>query len=474
MTRGIDPLGQIVLAPDLDARALIVAFELVDRPQFERWLTRMAGSDLRRVTVAGEQATVVAPQSSMATTCLARRAYALCQVGVPAKGDPVSPLRRMAAQRGPRLGRSESQSTALRKALFGMPSGAHVYAVGDTKRLTPRLAKLVTEWETHANRFAEAKRRKAALAQAARLRKKIEAAFELTDAVAAGMYSVRQGMEVRWQASLTDLGRELLAWWLPPAEASDDLIARWSRTPALLRLVARVKPELIQSVAASLGWKPPQSALTGDVALLSMGLDTLSAASKRQDQSARTEDGAYWGFVFPSAVALGIRSKHDADRVQSSMSARMKPDRTVDWSNELSGYRQRPVMRPVAVSRRRLNGKYLGSPLQVQVFDRLMVVGMGPGIASAAVRRLGGLPHHRRPQRHVSNRSFIDVTLYPRAINAAFDSGHIGPEHRQSLRAIDAWRLRWAPLMSRLREVRLAGRLDRRASRLVVVGRIVE
>ena len=472
---GIDPLGQIVFAPDFDARVLMLAVELVDRPQFERWLARMGGADRRRIDMAGELATVIGPRTDTPVTCLARRAYALCQISAPDAGDPILPLRRLAALRGPRLGGArERNEPGLWRHVRAIPRGAHVYAVGSTKELAPRLAKLVAEWEGRASRFSQPKRRKAALVQAARLKKKIEAASALTDGVSVGMFARRRGLEFQWQAHLTSLGRELLSWWLPDGP-QDDVIARWTRTPAaLMRLAARTKPELIESVAMTFGWSPPKGALTGDIGLLSLGLDSICDLSQRGSATGPVGDSTYWGFVFPTAVSLGVRSTAAADRVQKSMQGLMEADHEFDLPDQLSRPRPQTVLGAAPVSRQRLRGSFQKSPFKVQVFDQLMVLGLGPGTVSAGVRRLGALPPRRIDRRPRKMRRFLEVSLNPRAIDAAFAAAQVGPDHRDDLRALEAWRMRWHPLLTRLREVRLSGNLDTGNSRLVLVGSIIE
>ena len=454
---GIHPLGPLVVVPDLEAKVVMTAFELVDRPQFERWLVRVGGAERERLPLDGEVATVVAPGSASPVTCLARRSYALCQLGVPEAGDPVRPLKRLAAFRGPRLGDPSGGSGALRRALRAMPAGAHVYAAGDTKSLAPRLARLATQWEERASRFAEPERRRKALAQAQRLKHKIEAAHRLTDGIGVGLYARQRRMDLQWQANLTALGRELLKWWLPAGERNrDDVIARWTRTPALMRLVARTRPEFIHTIAASVGWSPPKGALTGNIGLLTMGLDTVSPLSFAPKARKRSRDGRHWGFVFPSAVTVGVHSAAHANRIQEGMTHRLSP---------ASSAGTRP-------HRPRLSGRFRGQPFHVQVLDQLMVVGMGPGMASAAVRRLGALPPDRAQRR--GDAPFVDLTLFPRSIDAAFSAASIGSKHRQQLRALEAWRLRWKPLLSRLREVRVVGHLEPKSSRLIVRGSIIE
>ena len=431
----------------------------------------LGGTDRERIDIAGELATVIGPRTELPVTCLARRAYALCQVSAPnTRGDPILPLRRLAAQRGPRLGDQRAQT--VWRHLRAVPAGAHLYAVGATKKLAPRLAKMVAEWETRASRFSQPKRRRAALAQAAHLKKKIEAASALTDGVSIGMFARGRGMEVQWQAHLTGLGQQLLSMWLPAAP-KDDVIARWTRTPAvLMRLIARIRPELAETIAFSFGWSAPRGALTGDIGILALGLDSICELSQRVAARDTTGDGTFWGFVFPTAVSLGLRSHTAANRVQKSMDGLMKPDQEFDLPDRLSRFRPRMVLETAPVARQRLRGSFRGHPYKVQVFDQLMVLGMGPGTVAAAVRRLGALPPRRRVR--AGPRTFIEASFYPRAIDAAFAAAHVGPDHREDLRALETWRMRWHPLLTRLREVRLSGRLDPRNARLVVVGTIVE
>ena len=457
---GIDPLGTLVIAPDFDLRVVLVAFELVDRPQFARWLIRMAGDARQSVKVSGEIATVVTPQGRMPVTCLGRRSYALCQLGVPADGDPIRSLRKLAALRGPRLGSPAGKAGVLHKAWDAMPAGAHVYAVGDTKKLAPRLGEMVTEWESAATRFAEPNRRRAALAHVAHLRKKLAAASKLTEGVAAGLYTRREGMELRSQVNLTNFGHQLLQWWLPPKKHGD-VIARWTRTPALMRFVARVRPELLELAAISLGWSPPKDALTGDMGIIAVGLDGLCSAAKRAQDA--PGDETYWGFIFPSALVVGLQSTDAADRVQASLGRIFKSEKKGNGARF-------PTVPPT--SRPRLSKRIDGDKLDLQVLDRLLVFGMGPGILSAGVRRLGAIPPAGKSNRRAP--PFLDVTLFPASIDAAFDAARIGPDHRPYLRRLEAWRLRWKPLLNRLRSMRLSARMDGLQRRLVLVGTVAE
>ncbi|MEL7368187.1 MAG: hypothetical protein AAFN74_04690 [Myxococcota bacterium] len=458
---GVDPQGTLVLAPDIEDRVMLMAFELIDRPQFERWLVFVGGEDRQRLKLGAESATVIGPQTDLPITCLARRAYAMCQLGVPPEGDAVRPLQKLVALRGKRWNNPHGQRSILQQALGAMPGGAHIYVATDTKKIAPILERVAREWEQRAHRFQQPAQRRKAFAHAATLQKKIRSAVKLTDSLAAGLYTQRGDMEMRWQAHLTNFGRGLLSWWLP-SKRGNDVIARWTRTPGLMRVVARTQPEVLEGAALSIGWSPPKGALTGDFGFLAMNLNPLSTLSRRDFKTNGADDGAHWGFIFPSAIALGVRSSHAADRIQSDVAQRLEPSRS-----------RNNVYAPAATGRRRLHGQVKDNPFEVQVFDRLMVMGMGPGIGSAAVRRLSSMPptrleHSGRPA------PFLDATLYPRAIEAAFAAANIGPEHRASLQALDAWRIRWRPLLTRLREVRLRGRLDPQRSRLVITGAVIE
>lgn len=467
---GIDPLGALVLSPDLDARVLMVAFELVDRPQFERWLARIEPVARKRIQIGGEVATVVGPQNQRPVTCLARRAYALCQVGVPAVGDPVQPLRRLSALRGPRLGDTSSRKAALQRAMKALPPGAHLYAAADTHRLAPRLGRLIGEWETRVTRFAEKDRQRKGRALAAHLRKKLAAASKLTDGLALGIYVDRSHTELRWQANLTAYGRELLAWWLP-SHPADSIIERWTRTPALVRMVARTRAELLEGVAMSFGWSVPKAALSGELGMLSMGLHSLCELAMRRHEASRVGDGTHWGFVFHTAVALGLRTKDAADRIHRDLSKHLEAEPALGQTMAFGTNSTPQVVGPAATARVRLRGNVGGHPYKVQVLDRLMVLGMGPGSASAALRRLGAMPAPRPPPPPAP---FLEIAFNPRMIDAAFASGNIGPAHRASLRTLDKWRLRFRPLLARLREIRLTGQLDPNQGRVVLRGIVAE
>ncbi len=467
---GIDPQGPLIVVPDLESRVVIAAFELVDRPQFERWLVRVGRDDRQRLEIGGELATVVGPQGQWPMTCLARRSYALCQLSAPASGDPVRSLRRFVAFREPLLGSRSGTTTALQRSLAEMPRGAHLLVVGDTKKLAPRLAQFVTEWEARASRFAEPQRRQAALAHAAKMRKKIRHAARLTDGLAAGFYRRPGGMELQVQATLTPAGQTTLSWWLPQRDR-EETITRWTRTPALMRAVAHLNPQLLESTALSLGWHPPGGSLTGDFGLLAMGLDPLCALSKSAGSTQATGDGTFWSFVFPSALAVGITSGPHADQVQASLSEHLSRELNRDLPRSLSRDRTSGPPGAPALVRPRLKAEVHGSPFKAQVFDHLLILGMGRGMTSAGVRRLGALPP-TAPGQGTHGAPFVDLAFYPRAIDAAFAAANIGPEHRASLRTLESLRLRWHPLMTRLREVRFMGRLDPSRSKLIVTGSV--
>jgi hypothetical protein len=93
-----------------------------------------------------------------------------------------------------------------------------------------------------------------------------------------------------------------------------------------------------------------------------------------------------------------------------------------------------------------------GSPYEIYVLDRMMIVGTGVGSGAAALRRLASVEATEvKPERA----PFLRATLHPRAIDAAFASGAFGREHRRELLAIEGLRLQLKPLLERIDAIEL-------------------
>lgn len=428
---GVDGGAPVMLVPANEA--LLLGLGLTDSERFARWLGQTFGA-ARTLAVGREEALVLAADSETPLACLVRAAAALCQIGVVRGQDPLALLRHLGQPRPVPAARL----SGLVRASEALPSGARARIVINTLALAEQAAEGAAERERRAHRFEPPDRRRQSEERARARAKEIRRVVSLAEGAAAGIYAEQGGLAVRLETALSPQGARLVRENLqnrPP----DPRIARWSRTPALFRVLANVDPGLLEQVAQGLGIPLPASALDGTVALLTLGLDSECPLAKKRAEQASSD--LSWVFLLPTTIAVGLTGDTAADalhqRLDEDLTAAEAPK-----APALAGSPRPPLL-----------GRAFGSPYEVHVLDEVLLFGAGPGMGAAAKRRLASL---REDGAARESSTFLEATLHLRAVNAAFSSASLGRDHRPELMALEALRLELAPLVQRFDRVSLS------------------
>lgn len=428
---GIDTSAPLLVIPSLEEEVVVIRFGLRNRRAFESWLDDAAGKERRRIKLHGESASVLGADSKRPVTCLARHAHAFCQLGVNGGEAALSDLSGVSASAGKTYGRLRGVQDAYAR----LPRGAVLYAFFNPEPLARSIGELARQRERIRTRFADERSKRNAASRARRFEGTLREWSRLADGAAMAV-STREPAGARIELSMTARGRRALNDVLPE-RTTQDLIGRWTETPALFSVLVHADPVFVQKVAGSFGLKLPREALSGTVGLLALGLDADCPSAKRG-----TTERLDWAFLLPSALNVGLATPTAADQVYASLQeqlpGRTAPDRKVAWLNSPRA--------PIA-------GLAAGSPFEVHVLDRLLVVGTGPGSGAAALRRLASVRSERLDT--AERAPFFVASLHPRAIDAAFASAAFGREHRRELLTVESMRLRLKPLLERIGAVKL-------------------
>jgi hypothetical protein len=424
---GIDAAAPVVLIPNVRAEVTVIRFGLSDRRAFEAWLDRIGGRERKRIPVGAETASVLALDSERPIICLARHKQAICQLGVSQGPNVIADLARVVAEGGSTYSRLPGVITAHDR----LPRDSVLYAFANPSPLARDAALLQAERERRRTRFADVRTRAASEEESRRMTARLVKWSRWIDGVAAAVLTgERTGVRVELTAS--SMGKRLLAAALPERR-TDDLIGRWAETPALFSALVHADPTFVQRAAEQFGLDLPKDALSGTVALLGLGLDS-ECPSAKQGAVAELD----WAFLIPSALNVGIATTEAAERLHQLLSLRfpivpIKPP----WLEHA-----RPPFAGIAQ----------GSPYEIHVLDRMLIVGTGIGSGAAALRRLASIQPTAKPS---ARAPFIRASLHPRAIDAAFAAGAFGREHRRELLAIESLRLQLKPLMERIDSIEL-------------------
>lgn len=430
---GIDVGGSMVIVPPLMGEPILLAFELQDRPRFEAFIDELAGGSAQRVSIGGEQGSVLGPESDAPLACLARKSIAYCQLGATSGGDPISALRGLASTPA---GATFGSVAAIGRSYERLREGAHVvvFASGEAgARLAPELA---LEWAERNHRFEG---RKKIVDRANEIAPRLKRMAETLEGAAGGLYLSTDRISFEVEAGIAERGVKVLQD-LAVADAPNGEIARWFDTPALARMLIRVRPERAEAWLKTAGIEVPPNALTGTMSLLMFGLDSECSAAKH----AAKQQTIGWAFMLPSAIAVGLRGAPAADAMQAAL---------------VEGFeREVPVeveMEKVQTERSIVRGHAFGSAFEVRVLDQVAFFGTGPGSGAAALRRFGSLPATGSSK---AARSFFHAAIHPRAIDAVFDAGNISRENRRELVAVEALRRRVRPLFQEIEAIELGMR----------------
>jgi hypothetical protein len=422
---GIDAKAALVVLPT--ARGVtMIRFGLTDRRAFEAWLDRIGGPERRRIAIGAETASVLLLDSERPITCLARHTQAICQLGASEGQNPVADLARLVAGGG----HTYRKLAGVVDAHQRLPRDAVLYVYANPPALARDAALFHALRERRRTRFADARTRAVSEEEIRQISTRFAKWSRWVDGGAAAVLTgQRIGALVELTASST--GKRLIAEALPE-RTTDDVIGRWVETPALFSALVHADPAFVQKVAQSFGIDLPKDALTGTIGLLGLGIDS-ECPSAKQDAVANLD----WAFLIPSALNVGLATTA-ADGVHRLLTERfpVAPGKT-PWITQA-----RPPMAGLAA----------GSPYEIHVLDRMMIIGTGVGAGAAALRRLASIePSHDKPERA----PFLRASVHPRAVDAAFASGAFGREHRRELLAFESLRLQLKPLMERIDTIEL-------------------
>lgn len=426
--RGIDPEAPFLIAVDPVDRLLAFSLGLSDRPRFEQWLDSNAHGRFERITVAAESARVIGARSDDPVTCLARHRRAMCQVGVRPGPRPLAPLERMAR------GQSLTVPRGVARAFRALDRGAVAYMLVRPHILADAARAMLAAEAQRAHRFDPAATRHRATARARHRARKLDRLARKAEGGALALYIGARAVEVGAEIILTAEGRRHLIRSLG-AEPVPSVVRRWARTPALVSLAARLHPALLSRLAAHYNLPLPAAALTGDVALLTLGIDASCPLAKH----ARRQDELDWAFVLPTAVALGL--KPAGSRALYAGLARVLDAEAAP--RPAYGARAR-------LSRATLRGRAAGRRYEVDLTDEVLFASAGPGSGAAALRRLLTLPPSSR-----RTPPLVEASVDLAAVDAAFAGGSFSPEHRRELLKLEALRLTLKPLLAHVRNVDL-------------------
>lgn len=400
---GINSRAPVTALVHPELRVALISFGLTDRPKWERWLDNVS-PDRKPLEIGAEHASVLTPQSDMPVTCLARHRRAFCQFGAMPGANPFAML--TAATQGDT--QTWADEPGLADAHGALPPNARAYAVVDSVAVGHWLSKLAIAQAQRTYRLSPKKIRRAALKRVRTLGLNVQNFAAKINGTALGLYRDRQGLSARMESTLSEAAAQQLRPHLRnPGE--HDLVSEWAQTPALMQAILRANPKTAKQILSTLKVNLPLEALSGDVALLTLGLDSecpMAKASRKARHSA--------GFLVPSAAAIGIAK----DYVKEG-----------DIPSQLQG-----------------------SPYEVDIQERIVLVGAGQGTRAAARRRLNTLPQHKSR----TQPPMLEVSIDLHAIDSAFDSSSVGVEHRRELRTLDALRLGLQPLLEHVSDLKLA------------------
>ncbi len=444
---GIDADAPIAIVPDRGGEVAVVILGLSSRKRFEQWLSAIEGPERAHVKIGGEQASVIAATSDAPVVCLARQGHAYCQIGRVDPKAPTGPLKRLLEFDGPTIAKAKDRV----EAFAALPPGAHFYATIFPKGLAAVVGERRLEEARAKARFLDKAQAAAHLRQVRLGHGRFDHYASYVPGAAFGVYPDADGVRLEAQLVLNAAGRRMVAHAVPDAPP-DEMIARWSRTPSLFGMLLRTHPDVMRSWAHEEGVDLPPGALTGTLALLTLGVDSECPSAKHR-AAIRPQR---WAFLMPSAAAVGLTTVEHANAVHGALAKRFElAPREAE---------QRPLDRPA------LAGNAFGSPFQVEVLDDMVLVGTGRGSGAAALRRLGALPPST--PRDEGPVPFLEMQLDLRAVDAAFAAGAFGSEHREELLALEALRWKLKPLLSTIDQVSVSAVKHDAGGRVALIGRL--
>jgi len=439
---GLDPRAPVTVVWRPELGMTVVSFGLQSRPKFERWLDQIGGGQGRtRIPLGGEQASVLAPDAATPVTCLARQNRAACQFGVASGPDPLSGLR-TAARGSPN---TWSQVPEVARAYAKLPDGARSYALLNPRAIARWISQEQHSQTVRSRRFHAPRLRQQALAQVQARARKMQHIARKMQGSALGLYRTSSGLTVRMETALSRSGARSLQPHLRPFGEHTQL-TRWAHTPALMQVILRTNPRTTAWILRALQLDLPRAALTGDLALLTLGVDTECPMAKEKSGAPQPE--LSWAFLLPSAAAVGLAGPRAADVVHQSLASRFQ----IEPGDASDAHRAR------------IQGRFAGSPYELDVLDHIMLVGAGHGSGPAALRRLK--TRSVRPAR--MQPPVFEASMDLHAVQAAFASGTFDAERRDDLLTLGAMQASLRPLLEYVSRVQASAYARDQGRRLSV------
>lgn len=360
-------------------KALVAVFGLSNRDRLEALLKHQsdaeANTDLRLHISGTDPQTVWLIDATTDTpiACVLGTTQGYCQFGTGPRSKPLRPLQatferglrhgprrgesRRASDRGPADTPTEDPDKPL--SMFSrVRAGGVLYLIANMKTLAATLVDFETKRLRRAHQFGlggRAEREHEQLQERA-MRHSAGAVTRLTDRLVAALYVEPRQTALEAKVSLTREGRAFFARAVRPQPQQPDsqMIDDWASTPALAKLILRLHPRMLEQHAKILGIDLPEGLLTGELAVLWLGLDSECPAAKAPP--ARTN----WPFVLPTALALD--TENDPKPLAKSL------------RKVIRDHTQRTAEPPQAV--------------EVATLEHTVLLGTGRGAGAAALRRL--------------------------------------------------------------------------------------
>lgn len=437
---GIAVDREVALISDPEAGVTIVRFALHDRRRFEAWLSRTVPEERRSMDLGRERAIVLYPDSELPIICLLRVSHAHCQIGTGHGQRPGEALSRLVSA-GIRPLSDAADVQAVRPHLH---EDADLMAFIRPKLLIPSVEAWADARTRRSRRFRGAAEHTSSSVHSKYVVRVARSWLGGSRLLAFSFAFDRGAFDTRMHAILEGPAAARLGAFVS-SEAPEAVLATWSQTPALARLLMRLEPSAASALLEALGLDLSADALNGTVSALLLGVDSECQAARSLVKDPRAHL-----FYLPMAVALGLRAPVDARRMFRSGSEG-------ESTSLFSGVRFREGADP-----RTLQAEHFGSSLEVRVLERVLLMGTGEGTVAAAERRWDA-----RIDRPSNSGGFLELSVDLSAVRAALASARIerSSDDLKRLRAMEQKLDLW---MAHMRRVDLHARMAESAPQLSV------
>jgi hypothetical protein len=417
---GLNPEARMIVIPGLGDAPVLLMLAVADRSKLAAWAEHLAEGRSKRLELGGEHGWVLFPASESPLACLLRGDQAYCQLGVSPGADPMAALRRWLESRSapPREGPT--------RAITALPNDSDVVMWVQPAPLAAALSDAWLAQAAQRHRFDPEPIRQTALRDARARAAQLKNNARTLEGVAMGFAIRDSAVALHTVLALDDRGARALDGAM--VKPGDDTIARWSETPAIARLLVRLRPHVLRSLLEPLGVSLPEESLSGSLAALALGLDTDCPAAKANAQ--KTQSPVM--FALPLAAAVGLNRPLDP----RAMFGRTLPE----WMSA-----EAP-----AGDASMLHGEAFGSPLELRVNGPVLLIGTGPGGGAAAARRWSDLgPPREGPAE--GEPPFFEAGLDLVTASAAITASALGEDSRPELLSLERIHRRLRPLLQRYR-----------------------